>query len=168
MRATLRIVLILCLSWEVSMTVASGDNSSNNFTRLEDHMSPEELDATGVAGLSAEEREQLNAWIADYFLRPGRNASQSGNADTKATQESSESQQQDSGEIVARVVSDFNGWTGNTVFKLDNGQVWKQRQQGRYIYAGEDTKVIINKNWLGFYELYHPASDRSVGVTRLD
>jgi biotin carboxyl carrier protein len=35
-------------------------------------------------------------------------------------------QENTSGKIVSHIVGEFNGWDGNTVFKLANGQVWKQ------------------------------------------
>lgn len=28
--------------------------------------------------------------------------------------------------IKATIVNDFNGWSGDTLFELDNGQIWKQ------------------------------------------
>lgn len=67
----------------------------------------------------------------------------------------------------ARVVNRFSGWKGGTVFKLDNGQVWKQRTAGKYYYTGDDTRVEIRKNVLGFYEMELLAAGRAVGVRRL-
>ena len=68
-------------------------------------------------------------------------------------------------EIVARIVPPFEGWDGRTVFRLDNGQVWRQRQSGRYRHeAGRDTEVRIRKNFFGFYVLTITSSGRSVGV----
>lgn len=164
MRARLGILLIISVCSGATGAAASGDE---DFTRLEDHMSRQELDATGVSSLSAEEREKLNAWIADHFSKT-RNSNQAGDAGVGIAQEQPPSTKQDSGKIVARVVSDFDGWSGDTVFELDNGQVWKQRHKGRYVYTGDDSKVVIEKNFFGFHELHHPASGRSVGVKRLE
>jgi hypothetical protein len=44
------------------------------------------------------------------------------------------------------IVSDFHGWTGNTLFELQNGQIWKQAEykyQYFYIYR---PKVTIEQN----------------------
>ena len=69
--------------------------------------------------------------------------------------------------LYAAIVPPFRGWDGKTVFKLDNGQVWKQRRSGRFTYLGEDTRVVIYKGALGFYEMRLIAADRAIGVKRL-
>jgi hypothetical protein len=49
-------------------------------------------------------------------------------------------------ELVARYVGEFTGWTGGTLFKLDNGQVWKQAQS-----AGTTRKSPFAKaHWAAF------------------
>lgn len=70
-------------------------------------------------------------------------------------------------ELHAKVLPPFRGWSGKTVFKLDNGQVWKQRSSGRHTYTGDDTRVVISQNRMGFFELRLLAADRSVGVKRV-
>lgn len=73
----------------------------------------------------------------------------------------------ESNQLHARVVGKFRGWSGKTVFTLDNGQVWRQRISGRYTYTGEDTRVVISQNRFGFYDMRLVAADRSVGVSRI-
>ncbi len=70
-------------------------------------------------------------------------------------------------ELHAQVVEPFRGWSGKTVFRLDNGQVWRQRIAGRYTYTGDDNRVVIRKNSWGFYEMTLVAEDRTVGVARV-
>ena len=53
--------------------------------------------------------------------------------------ESEKTKQSDSA-FEARLTGDFTGWTGKTIFKLDNGQVW--RQLSRHIQKELD-------GWLG-------------------
>jgi len=77
-----------------------------------------------------------------------------------------ESREASSG-LHATVVEPFRGWSGKTIFYLDNGQVWKQRTSGRHTYSGDDNRVIITKNRMGFYELRLLAADRAVGVKRV-
>ena len=75
--------------------------------------------------------------------------------------------EEDRAELHASVLPPFRGWKGKTVFKLDNGQVWKQRSSGRHTYTGDDTRVVISQNSMGFYEMRLLAADRSVGVKRI-
>jgi hypothetical protein len=46
--------------------------------------------------------------------------------------------------IKSRIISDFNGWSGNTIFELQNGQIWKQdKYQYKYFYAYRPNVTII-------------------------
>jgi hypothetical protein len=74
---------------------------------------------------------------------------------------------EDENVLHAKIVPPFRGWSGKTVFRLDNGQVWKQRHSGRHTYSGDDTRVIISKNRLGLYEMRLLDVDRAVGVRRV-
>ena len=68
----------------------------------------------------------------------------------------------------ARVVGGFTGWSGKTVFTLDNGQVWRQRHGTSYRYQGDDNRVRLEPNFFGFWELTVVSTGRSVGVRRID
>ncbi len=36
----------------------------------------------------------------------------------------------------SRIVNDFNGWSGDTIFELQNDQIWKQdKYKYKYFYA---------------------------------
>jgi hypothetical protein len=48
--------------------------------------------------------------------------------------------------ITAVVLGKFDGWSGNTLFKLDNGQVWRQARPGTYYFkARENVAVVLYK-----------------------
>lgn len=70
-------------------------------------------------------------------------------------------------QLRANVQEPFRGWSGKTLFYLDNGQVWKQRTTGRHTYTGDDNRVVISQNQMGFFEMRLIAVDRAVGVKRL-
>lgn len=53
--------------------------------------------------------------------------------------------------IESRIVNRFTGWTGNTVFQLENGQVWRQRMDGRYYRAMDKPSVILEKGTFGYW-----------------
>ena len=69
--------------------------------------------------------------------------------------------------ITARVVGGFRGWTGETVFELDNGQVWEQAGSGRYEYSGEDRAVVIERGFLNSFSLKPQGLNRTVRVKRI-
>lgn len=69
-------------------------------------------------------------------------------------------------EVRARIVGEFTGWDGKTVFKLDNGQHWRQAVSGTYRFKATDPEVIIEKGFLG-YKLRLVETRRSVPVRRI-
>ncbi len=69
--------------------------------------------------------------------------------------------------ITARLKGEFRGWDGNTIFRLDNGQVWQQRVGGKYRSSKlMDPEVEVEKGRFGYY-LKILSSGRSVGVKRI-
>lgn len=122
-------------------------------------MSPEDFTASGLDKLSEAERAYLSAWLARY-----RTGMTLGPTPPKTSEQRAREKEI---EIVAKVIPTFTGWSGKTVFQLDNGQIWQQRQTGKLRYTGGDSTVVISQNFLGGYMLKHPDSGRAVGVKRI-
>jgi hypothetical protein len=70
-------------------------------------------------------------------------------------------------EILSVILPPFTGWTGKTIFKLENGQVWQQRRQGNHPYRGSNPQVKISKNIMGFFRMELVENGKSVQVKRL-
>ena len=68
----------------------------------------------------------------------------------------------------AAIQGRFYGWSGKTVFPLDNGQVWRQRHGGRYRHTDDDQRVRIYKNLLGMWQMKVLSTGRSVPVRQID
>ena len=68
----------------------------------------------------------------------------------------------------AMIQGRFSGWSGKTVFPLDNGQVWRQRHGGRYRHTDDDQSVRIYKNLLGMWQMKVLSTGRSVPVRQID
>ena len=153
----MRLIVPLTVTLLVLPLLAAAQEGS--FPGVEKLMSPEEYEAAGLDKLTPAEREALNRWLISYtaFEAPVMRRS---NEEVKEVEEAFE--------IRARIVSPFKGWSGKTVFRLDNGQVWRQRLEGRFAYGGDDTEVVIRKNFFGYYRMTHRATGAAVGVTRLE
>ena len=83
---------------------------------LQQLMSPGEFDATGLNNLSPDEIRSLDRWVSEFafdLLRPG-----SGRGCSPA--------------LESKIDGEFEGWSGDTIFKLTNGQIW---QQASYSYT---------------------------------
>jgi hypothetical protein len=45
--------------------------------------------------------------------------------------------------IKSKIINDFNGWSGDTIFELQNGQIWKQdKYQYKYLYSYRPDAII--------------------------
>lgn len=131
-------------------------NAGGDFPGIQKLMTEEQYRAAGLGKLTEEERNVLNQWLIGYTAVEAQVVA----ATSEAVREAEEVH-----EIHANVITPFRGWDGDTVFYLDNGQVWRQRLKGRFRYDGSDTRVVIKKNFLGFYKLLHVATGRGVGVS---
>ncbi|HRP35811.1 MAG TPA: hypothetical protein PLI48_08020 [Gammaproteobacteria bacterium] len=70
--------------------------------------------------------------------------------------------------IRSRVPGLFLGWTGDTVFRLENGQVWKQVESGSFGMRLENPEVEISRGWFGGYFLSVEGLNRRVRVERVE
>jgi hypothetical protein len=128
------------------------------FPGVEALMTPEEYRAAGLEKLSPAEREALNKFLVRYTAEESQVLLNSDEEVKKAVEEQ---------EIVAVIQQPFKGWSGDTVFRLDNGQVWQQRLRGNYYYVGSNPEIRITKNFMGFYKMELIENGKAVGVKRL-
>jgi hypothetical protein len=70
--------------------------------------------------------------------------------------------------IHSRVPGLFLGWTGDTVFRLENGQVWRQVEPGSFGVRLQDPEVEIARGWLGGFFLSVEGLNRRVRVERVE
>lgn len=71
--------------------------------------------------------------------------------------------------IESRLTGDYDGWWGNTVFRLENGQVWVQTQSGKSRYKGApNPQVTIRRRAMGSYRLQVEGSNKTIRVKRVE
>jgi hypothetical protein len=96
-------------------------------------MSPSELRETGVASLNPAQKAALNAWLNRYTHTVARIISKS--VDSQSDPASKIPVHTScSPAIESNIEGEFQGWDGETIFKLANGQIW---QQAEYDYDYE-------------------------------
>jgi hypothetical protein len=84
---------------------------------IQDMMTPGEFKAAGLNKLSSEELQKLNAWLQGYRDVTEKAAAKKATAVASRTKLDL---------LVSRVDGQFNGLTGRTVIRLEDGTVWKQ------------------------------------------
>ena len=178
------------------MVIFTGLASASESENIESVMSAEERLKSGVDTLTAEQRKFLNDWLKQNYGRrsesvvtrttaDGRSELPEQPAKLEATPETVEAEvdrrvaakladkseskktKQPESAFEARLTSDFTGWTGKTIFKLDNGQVWRQRSSANYRHRGSDTRVKFKKNWMGGWEMTMVSSGKTVLVRKV-
>lgn len=157
------------------LLLAVSTATGKEFPGVEALMSEEEFAAAGLNKLTAGERKALNEWLLRYTTDdvPELVKEVPELKEAVALQQAVAPKPEPAPEpetdqpIVSNIVGEFKGWTGKTVFKLENGQIWKQRQSGRYLKKLENPEVEISKNLLGFYMMELVETGKRIGVKRL-
>ncbi|MBK6582782.1 MAG: hypothetical protein IPJ33_18065 [Gammaproteobacteria bacterium] len=128
---------------------------------VRDLMSADEFRAAGLEQLSQEEITALNAWLLRYTAKEAPILRTS----NEVVRE--EVRKVEAEVIRSRIDGDFAGWSGKTVFVLQNGQAWQQRMGGSWRHHANAPEVEIRKNFMGFWEMKMVDGGRLVGVKRL-
>ena len=119
---------------------------------LEEELSEEKFEALGLRKLSVNELSELSKWIENYKT--------SHHFDGNTTDS------EDDYFLVSEIDGIFEGWSGSTIFRLKNGQIWQQRLSGKWKYYIQSPSVKIKKNFFGYFVMR--VDDRkSIGVKRI-
>jgi hypothetical protein len=68
--------------------------------------------------------------------------------------------------IETQIDGDFEGWEGETIVKLMNGQIWQQTEYHYHYHYAFMPKVLIYRSG-GGYKMKVDGIDKAVGVERL-
>lgn len=89
------------------------------------------------------------------------------NVELVSSRSSNSSTGESSDVIESRIDGDFNGWEGETIYKLQNGQVWQQSSYHYAYHYSYSPKVTIYKS-NGFFYMQVEDMDDPVQVKRLE
>lgn len=174
--ATLWSLMVLIVGSILALQPVNAASAENSRT-FTSEMSVDEFRRLGLGKLSKQELAALNAWILDnpqFFLpteeelsSSERAAPETGVAPPKVVVVTKEVDRRKPAVIKSRVVGRFDGWSGDTIFELENGQIWQQRLSGRYGNRLENPSVTIKRNRFGFYTMEVDETGRRVGVKQI-
>jgi hypothetical protein len=109
------VIFGLCVIF--SCTKPAGAAPEEMSGSIQQMMTPEEFRAAGLNKLSPDELQKLDAWLQGYRTVTEKKATEKATARAERTKMDL---------IVSRVDGTFNGLTGRTVIRLEDGTVWKQ------------------------------------------
>ncbi len=90
-------------------------------------MSHEEFSKAGLSKLSDEEIKALDAWLQKHTLKFAQAVAAQGQGKVIETQ----------------IEGEFEGWDGDTIWKMTNGQIWKQAAYAYHYHYAYRPKVLI-------------------------
>lgn len=163
----------------VVITTAGWAAETDFWTQL----TPAERAAAGLDTLTPAQQEKLNA-LAGRFAREGARqaievAKVEAKAEAKAEAVKLVKQQEQArvglapaGEevVASRIAGEFRGWTGQTLFRLENGQTWVQtdKSESNFLPVQPGPEVEIRKSGMGGWKLQILPQGRWVRVKRVN
>jgi hypothetical protein len=143
------ISLVLCLLLASFASLPAAEPESPAFPGVQKAMTPEQYEASGLSKLDPAERAKLDEFIRNYVAVSNEKVATT--AVDKAVKENKVSAPE---VIQSRIVGPFTGYTGRTIFTLENGQRWAQSQFDSAYYPKIDSPpVVIVKAGFG-YRMY--------------
>lgn len=119
---------------------------------LEEELSEESFEALGLRKLSVNELSELSKWIENYKTSQHFDGNTTDSVDDYF--------------LVSEIDGIFEGWSGSTIFRLKNGQIWQQRLSGKWKYYKQSPSVKIKKNFFGYFVM-RVDNQKSIGVKRI-
>lgn len=130
---------------------------------LDKILSKGEQTAIGVQKLTESEKEKLRILSIEKFLLGYEKGKKDGIVQTAKI---IGSQHTTPNVIETQIDGDFEGWEGETIVKLMNGQVWQQSEYYYHYHYSFMPRVMIFKSGVG-YKMKVDGIERAVGVTQL-
>ena len=150
------------LSTILILAVSSSAFGQQAFSSLEEQMTGAEFKATGLEKLSPEELTALDNWVRAHSLATldapaagagAKTTTATGSGDARGF-ENQKIADMDKTTITSKLVGKFNGWDGQTTFKLENGMIWQQSDKDKfYIKEIENPAVTIEPGAFGTWKL---------------
>jgi len=159
-----RINLIACFLLASSgfALLEAAEPESSPFPGVQKAMTPADFEAAGLSKLEPAERAKLDEFIRNYVSVSNERVA------TAAVDQAIKDKKVAMPEVIeSRIVGPFTGYTGRTIFTLENGQRWAQSQSdSRYIPKIDSPPVVIVKAGMGYR--MHIAGGGMIRVTKVN
>jgi hypothetical protein len=151
--------IVICMLFLVSVARGQGD-----FPGVQKGMDSDTYEHAGLRKLSDEERAVLDQYIRSYVS--GKQKAAATAAASEAVNRAIQEHKVEPPDITeSRIVGTFKGYGPRTVFRLENGQVWKPTNESVASPPLENPRVIIFKDFFGYKMFIEGAS--TVRVKRI-
>jgi hypothetical protein len=157
------LLILAVLTCGVVLPLSAGDYPA---VTLESLLTPEQQKALNIAGMTPERREVLRQSLIDAFTAGFQRGKQEGQKSLASVAAAVAAAPPSGGVVETEIDGDFEGWEGETIVKLMNGQVWQQSEYHYEYHYAFDPKVLIYHSG-GGWKMKVDGTSEAVGVTRL-
>jgi hypothetical protein len=149
---------VLTLVIAMSATIVGAQTQPST---LEERMSQSDFRAAGLDHLSPDQLKYLNEWLRTHGAGTPQVVTPSGQPLFYPNDSARDV-------VESHIDGTFTGWRGKSVFKLDNGQEWRQAESGMYDAGKFDSPAVrIKPMLLGSWLMYVEGCGCSVRVQRV-
>lgn len=152
------------LCWVFVLFLPVAISAQENFT---ERLSPEERKSAGLDRLTPGQLAALDALVkrdresgakslrATVRAELREEVKQEAKAEAKAeARKETEERRTAETRVLSRIMGKFSGWDGRTVFKLENGQVWRQQDPEVHYVKPVDSPAVLIEKVFGGWRLY--------------
>ncbi len=127
--------------------------------KFTERLTAEERKAAGLDQLTPEQLAALDALIKRDRVASEQHVREAVTRDVKMqaraeVRKEDENRRLAEARVLSRVVGRFSGWEGATLFKLENGQVWKQASPDVHYVTPVDSPAVLIEKVFGGWRLY--------------
>src|SRR5438132_2377937 len=135
------IVLLVLVRFPMPSIQAAQPADNPEFPGVQKAMTPADYEAAGLQKLDATERAKLDEFIRNYVARSNEKVA------TEAVDKAVKENKVSAPEVIqSRIVGPFTGYTGRTIFTLENGQSGAQSQRASSYFQMIDAPLVIMSN----------------------
>ena len=152
-------ILLICFVFALVLTSGETSSIAEEYISIDRLLSKDQQARLGVSTMRAEQRELLRQALITLFRQgyeKGRRDGLGNRAPVALTR----------GVIESQIDGDFEGWEGETIVKLMNGQIWQQTEYHYEYHYAFMPQVLIYSSGAG-YKMKVEGTDQAVGVQRL-
>jgi hypothetical protein len=151
MRSFTQAALWLLCFWSVQLTTTAAQD-----IQLEQLLSKDEQSRLGIAAMSPDKKTAMR----DALLRMYQQGYRAGQSAAKSVAVPA------TAAVETQVDGEFNGWEGETIVKLMNGQIWRQTEYYYEYHYAYMPSVLVYPSGGGF-KMKVDGTSQPVGVERL-
>jgi hypothetical protein len=161
-KRTRLLVSSVVLTFGVVMPLSAGDYPS---VTLESLLTPQQQATLNIADMTPQRREALREALIAAFTAGFQRGKLEGQKSTAAAAAALATPPLGS-VIETQIDGDFEGWEGETIVKLMNGEIWQQTEYHYEYHYAFMPKVMVYQSG-GSWKMKVDGTEQAVGVQRL-